>query len=65
MSQDLKVLVVAPTGRDAQLICDMLGQRGFTCRSYSGVRELCSRTDDGFGVVIDDDGVRAKSSSTS
>ena len=52
MPEDLQVLVVAPTGRDAPLICEMLGRRGFTCRSYSSVRELRSRTDDGLGAII-------------
>ncbi len=52
MSQDLQVFVVAPTGRDAPLICSMLGQRGFTCRICNGVRELCRGVADGIGAII-------------
>lgn len=52
MSQDLHVFVVAPRGRDAPLICDMLAQRGFTCRSCNGVRELCRDAAHGVGAVI-------------
>ncbi|PWU02234.1 MAG: hypothetical protein C5B51_21315 [Terriglobia bacterium] len=52
MSQDLQVSVVAPTGRDAQLVCDMLAKRGFACRSYSDIRELCREAADGVGAII-------------
>lgn len=52
MSQDLHVFVVAPTGRDAPLICDTLAQRGFTCRSYSDVGKLCHKVADGVGAII-------------
>ncbi len=41
MSQDLDILVLAPTGRDGPLICEMLGRRGFVCRRYDSVNELC------------------------
>ena len=52
MSQDSPVLIVAPTGRDGPLICDMLAQRGFHCRRFNNVRELCSSADEGAGAVI-------------
>lgn len=52
MSRELRVLVVAPTGRDAPLICQMLEQRGFSCRSYENVRELCRAAGDGAGAII-------------
>ncbi len=52
MSQDLQVFVVAPTGRDAPLMCDMLGQRGFTCRTCNDVHELCRAAGDGVGAII-------------
>lgn len=52
MSQDLQVFVVAPTGRDAPLICDMLGQRGFSSRSCNDIRDLCRRVGDGVGAII-------------
>lgn len=52
MSQDLQVFVVAPTGRDALLTCEMLAQRGFTCQACSDVRELCRKIADGVGAII-------------
>ncbi len=52
MSQDLLVFVVAPTGRDAPLICDLLARRGFTCRRSSDVRELCREVAGGVGAII-------------
>jgi signal transduction histidine kinase/CheY-like chemotaxis protein len=52
VSQDLQVFVVAPKGRDAPLICGMLAQRGFTCRSHNDVRELCRGVADGVGAII-------------
>lgn len=52
MSQDLQVLVVAPTGRDGQLICGMLAKGGIACRSYNGIRELCGQAADGIGAII-------------
>ncbi|MFN7995849.1 MAG: response regulator [Bryobacteraceae bacterium] len=52
MSQDLQVFVVAPTGRDGPLICEMLAQRGYTCRICNDVRELCREAADGAGAII-------------
>ncbi len=52
MSQDLDILVLAPTGRDGPLICEMLGRRGFACHPYSSVNELCRGIAGGVGAVI-------------
>jgi len=52
LSHDLDILVVAPTGRDSPLICEMLGRRGFACRVYSNVNELCRGIAGGVGAVV-------------
>jgi signal transduction histidine kinase/ActR/RegA family two-component response regulator len=52
LNQDLSILVLAPTGRDGPLICEMLGRRGFACRSYRSVNELCRGIRAGVGAVI-------------
>jgi signal transduction histidine kinase/CheY-like chemotaxis protein len=46
------VFVVAPIGRDAQLICEMLAKRGFAFRSYNDIREVCRQAADGIGAII-------------
>jgi signal transduction histidine kinase/CheY-like chemotaxis protein len=52
VNHDLQVFVVAPTGRDAPLLCDMLAQRGFDCTSCNDVRELCRAVTGGVGAII-------------
>ena len=52
MNRDLRVLVAAPAGRDAPLICEMLAKRGFMCLSYLTVRELCRDVTDDVGAII-------------
>lgn len=46
------MFVVAPTGRDAQLICDMLAKRGFACRAFTKLAELCRQDTDLIGTII-------------
>jgi len=38
-----RVLVVAPTGRDARLLCDMLGGNGIVCERFADVQQLCGQ----------------------
>ncbi len=40
---DLKVVVVTPTGRDAQLICDLLQRASIECVAHSSVEEACDQ----------------------
>jgi signal transduction histidine kinase/ActR/RegA family two-component response regulator len=47
-----RVLVVAPIGRDAELMCAQLGGAGFTCDTCSDVRELCEELANGIGAMI-------------
>jgi signal transduction histidine kinase/CheY-like chemotaxis protein len=52
LSQDLDIFVLAPTGRDGPLICDMLARLGFACRAYAGLNELCRDMAGGVGALI-------------
>jgi len=52
VSQDLQVFVVAPIGRDAKLICEMLAKRGLAFRSYTDIRQVCCEAVDGIGAII-------------
>ena len=52
MSQDLEIFVLAPTGRDGPLMCEMLGRRGFACHPWGSVNELCRGIADGVGAVV-------------
>jgi PAS domain S-box-containing protein len=47
-----RVLVVAPTGRDAQLLCDVLGNNGIVGQRSASVRELCEKFRDGAGALL-------------
>src|ERR1700691_116074 len=38
-----RVLVVAPTGRDGRLLCDMLGGNGIVCERFADVQQLCGQ----------------------
>ncbi|HXB70605.1 MAG TPA: sensor histidine kinase [Candidatus Acidoferrales bacterium] len=50
--KQLRVLVVAPTGRDARLLCDMLGNNGVVCERIADVRQLCEQLRDGAGAIL-------------
>ena len=52
MSQNLDILVLAPTGRDGPLLCEMLGRRCFACRAYTSVTEVCRGIAAGVGAVV-------------
>src|SRR6266508_900137 len=47
-----RVLVVAPVGRDASLICDLLARQGFVCESCSNVRELAGKIGERTGALL-------------
>jgi PAS domain S-box-containing protein len=47
-----RVVVVAPTGRDAQLLCEMLGRNGIVCEPYGDIRQLCEGLRDGAGAIL-------------
>ena len=52
MTQDFEMFVVAPTGRDGPLICNMLARAGIYCRLCSSVEELYGTTSAGLGGII-------------
>jgi signal transduction histidine kinase len=47
-----RVLVVAPTGRDARLLCDMLGASGIVCERFADVRQICEEFQNGAGALL-------------
>ena len=49
---ELNVVVAAPTGRDAPLMCEMLARRRISCEVCSSVPELCRRIGTGVGAVV-------------
>src|SRR5688500_13618604 len=52
-SRDEVVLVRAPTGRDAQLTCDILAQRaGVVCEACREAGDLCRRLAAGAGALV-------------
>ena len=46
------VLVVAPIGRDAEMICRQLGAAGLRCFACGDIGELCGKIDEGVGAVV-------------
>lgn len=51
-SVERRVLVVAPLGRDAELISQVLGQAGIACRSCSDIDELIREMAEGAGGAV-------------
>lgn len=47
-----RVLVLAPTGRDAPLIASVLGRAGFTVETCRDVETLCGGCDAGAGALV-------------
>jgi PAS domain S-box-containing protein len=47
-----RVLVVAPTGRDAHLLCEMLRKSRISCESSAHVRQLCEELRAGAGAIL-------------
>ena len=46
------ILVVAPIGRDAEVMCSQLTAAGLTCRSCRDVDDLCLQIDGGVGAIV-------------
>jgi signal transduction histidine kinase len=49
---ELVVVVAAPTGRDARLICGLLSRRGILCEGAPSVADLCRSMETGVGAVV-------------
>ena len=49
---DKRVLMLAPTGRDAELMCSVLDEAGVTCRACADMRELCYAMTEGAAALI-------------
>ena len=48
----MRVLVLAPTGRDSALICDLLDRRSIACQPCSSGDDVCSQIQSGAGAAI-------------
>lgn len=46
------ILILAPIGRDAELMCDQLAATGLQCEPCGDVDELCGRLPDGVGALV-------------
>jgi signal transduction histidine kinase len=51
-SSDLRILVVAPSGRDAELLCDLLSRAGFDPEACPSCEAACIELERGAGLVI-------------
>jgi signal transduction histidine kinase len=51
-SKDLRVLVVSPTGRDAELICDLLERATIDCIACASIDEACDEIAGGAAVGV-------------
>lgn len=51
-SEDARLLIVAPTGRDAALLCDVLGQFAIGSETAPTVKEACARAAQGVGAMV-------------
>lgn len=47
-----RILVLAPTGRDAKLACEVLSQAGFEARACETVEALCAEIEHGVGAIL-------------
>jgi signal transduction histidine kinase len=47
-----RILILAPTGRDAELACTVLTAEGIAAQAMDGVEALCSALDEGAGAVL-------------
>jgi signal transduction histidine kinase len=48
----LRVLIVAPRGRDAELLCDVLCKGDIGCERFDNVGRLCGNLQDGTGAIL-------------
>lgn len=52
MDHQFCVSVVAPTGRDGPLICEILERQGFSSQHYASVHELCCAIKSDIGAIV-------------
>jgi signal transduction histidine kinase/response regulator RpfG family c-di-GMP phosphodiesterase len=50
--RQLRILVLAPTGRDAETTCEILGRSGFECETCDSAEDLCVQLEQGAGAAI-------------
>jgi len=46
------ILILAPIGRDAELMCGQLQSAGMQCQACSDIDDLCGRLPDGVGAIV-------------
>lgn len=46
------ILIVAPIGRDAELMCTQLRSAGLNCTSCRDIEDLCAKIDDGVAAIV-------------
>src|SRR4051812_21629818 len=51
-ASDERVLILAPTGRDSELMCLVLGEAGLRCKACIDMRELCDAMAEGGAVLL-------------
>jgi signal transduction histidine kinase/ActR/RegA family two-component response regulator len=51
-AREARVLVVAPTGRDAAMVTDVLTRAGVAAEACAGIEDLCRRWADGAGAAF-------------
>lgn len=51
-SRSHHVLIVAPIGRDAELMCTHLEAAGMACEAFDSVEEACARLKKGAGAIL-------------
>ena len=50
--KDLQIIVVAPTGRDGRLICDLLRRVGLEASEFTDCATACREAEDGVGTFV-------------
>src|SRR3954468_5475147 len=50
--EEERVLILAPTGRDSAMTCDILKSRHVECRACNSVQEICLMMNEGAGALI-------------
>src|ERR1700722_889690 len=51
-SEDERILVLTPTGRDSVMMCQLLSGAGFQCQPGPDVLELCVLMKEGAGAIL-------------
>jgi PAS domain S-box-containing protein len=50
--RDQSILIVAPTGRDAEMTARFLGESGLECEAWPSLDSLCQKMQDGVGLIF-------------